>query len=677
MAKQYGRALIQPSTLNIETREVDVVFATETPVARFGWGEDFDEVLICDKNAIRMDRADRGLPTMDCHNTDSVFKQVGRSTDVWINDQKEVCAKIKFSQRKQVSELFQDVIDGIVKDISVGYVVYKYEREERQGGQNPIYRATDWMPTEISFAPVQADINSGVRSEQPKNTVEITTIKKKNTMKRKTEKGKTMQYTVEDDPVKAGDIVTIKDVTGVALADGEIGEVITLSIIPTEPEEPDNDPENEPEATEPNSEPADRPREDGARNRMAEITISTRAAGLADTFAIELFNSNKTVDQCRQAIIEKMAKQPTAITGSHGINVGKEADEKKRSAVQNALLHRIQPGKFQLETGAREFRGMTLVEMGKELLNERGVSTRGLDKMAVANHFFKRSHSTSDFPLIFEGVIDKMLRAEYEFAPEFWAKIARQTTVADFREKSLYQIGGVNGMKKVPEGSEIKFTTLTESKATIKIESYAEGISFTRQAFINDDLGAFSIIPSSFVRDWNELRGNLVWGLITSNVKMSDGKTLFHTDHGNLITGASSTLSESSLAQAKVLLSKQKNIAGRLIRILPKYLIVSPELELVARKLITATTPARTEDVNVFANEFTVIVEPRLTGNEWYLSADPNAVDSLYYAYLEGNETLRVNSTEDFNTDAMQYAVRGDFGVSAIDYRGMVKSAGK
>lgn len=72
-------------------------------------------------------------------------------------------------------------------------------------------------------------------------------------------------------------------------------------------------------------------------------------------------------------------------------------------------------------------------------------------------------------------------------------------------------------------------------------------------------------------------------------------------------------------------------------------------------------------------------MEPRLSSapDEWYLAADPNAVDSLYYAYLNGSEGLRVESTEEFRTDSMDYAVRGDFGAAAIDWRGIVKSSGK
>ncbi|MCH5305196.1 MAG: Mu-like prophage major head subunit gpT family protein [Rikenella sp.] len=690
---QYGRALVQPASLDTEAREVDVVFATETPVPRFGWEEDYDEVLVCEAGAIRMERANRGLPVMDCHNTWSVFAQLGRTVKVWINERRELCARIKFSQRAQVAELFQDITDGIVKDISVGYNVFKFERVEQPGGKNPIYRAIDWMPTELSFAPVQADINSEIRGTQRTHTVEIISNKPQTTTmsKRVKKRGQTTQYVVTDEPVKAGDIITVDGVEGVALADGEVGDEITLSIIeqptPNEEEggrdtgtEEGNESENavsHEEDTGDDDSDDDEQHKD-SRQRMSAITRATRAAGLPDSYAIELFHSKKTIDQCRAAVIEKLAKRNPKPNGVNGIGVGLEAGTKKRAAVQNVLLHRIYPAKFSLDAGAREYRGMTLVELGKELLAGQGINTRGMDKMTVADRIFKRSHSTGDFPLLLEGVIDKMLREQYEFAPEYWDKIARRTSVADFREKGLYMVGGANGMKRVAEGGEIKYTTLKESKSTIRVESYAEGIMFTRQAFINDDLSAFAIVPSSFVRDWEILRGDMVWGLIVDNAKMSDGKAMFCADHGNLLSGTDSALSEESLAAAKVLLSKQKDLAGKTIRVLPKYLIVPPELEITAKKLVTATTPAKVSDVNVFANEFDIIVEPRLTDpKSWYLSADPNTVDTLYYAYLEGNEALRVNSEEDFNTDTMKYAVRGDFGASAIDHRGMVKAAGK
>ena len=233
-------------------------------------------------------------------------------------------------------------------------------------------------------------------------------------------------------------------------------------------------------------------------------------------------------------------------------------------------------------------------------------------------------------------------------------------------------------MKKIPEGGEIKYTTLKESKEQIRVETFGEGISYTRQAFINDDLGVFSIIPSAFVRHWDMLRGNLVWGLLTDNVKMSDGKGIFDATHGNLLTGASARIKRGESCGGKDGDDEAERHRGTDYShgaTLPH--CVTRERD-DGQKLVTATTPVKFEDVNVFAGAFDVIVEPRLTDPKaWYLMADPYAVDSLYYAYLEGNEGLRVDSTEEFKTDSMDYAVRGDFGAAAIDYRGIVKAAGK
>lgn len=703
MGVQYGRALFQPATIDVEAREVDVVFITETLVPRFGWTEDYDELLVCEQQAVRMDRANRGLPLLDCHRTDSVHNQVGRSIRVWINEQKQLCARVKFSQRPEVAGLFQDVVDGIVKDISGGYEIYKYEREERAEGQRPIYRAVDWMPTEISLAPVQADINSEIRTGLTEHSVEIIHRKTSNNndMKktRTTEKGKTMQYTVEGGPVKQGDIITVDGVKGVALSDGEEGEEITLTLIENETGA-DTQETAETAATTAAETIAEAVTEAVAevtgtaietavteatgtapdeQERMASILQSTRAAGLPDTFAVDLFGrKNLTVAQCRQAIIVHQSRtNKPEVNGNHGVTVGMDGFAKMQRGIENALLHRIYPSAFKLDAGAREFRTMTMMEIGKRMLTERGINTKTMSRSDIAEAFFTRSHATSDFPQLFGGIINRMLREPYEFAPEYWDLIARQTTVDDFREKGIYTVGVANGMKEVKEGAELQYTSLSASEDKIQIATFGEAIMFTRQAFINDDLGVFELIPGAFVHHWGTLRGNKMWNTLTANAKMADGINLFHADHNNLITGE---LNEDNLAKAKVALSTQKDSKKQVIRTLPRFLVVAPENEMKAKRLVTITTPTKADDVNIFGGAFDVIVEPRLSEKnplEWYLMADPKALASLYYAYLDGNEGLRVNSTNEFKTDSMDYAVRGDFGAAAIDFRGIVKSSGK
>ena len=642
--KQYGRVLVQPATLDKENRTVDVVFATETPVPRFGWEEDYDEVLLCDPSAVRMERINKGLPVVDSHRTASVFSQFGKTVKVWFDKSKrQMWGTIKFSTRSEVEGIFKDIEDGIISEISVGYRVYKFEREAPTAGKNPVYRAVDWMPVELSFCSVPADINSGTRNAGEKNEVVIfnnNNMEEHNNNATPTEGGATRTHEGTPQPQPQPQPAPTPDIEQVR-ADATKAE----------------------------------------RRRLEEILTSVRAANLPDTYAIELHTSDKSLDACRQAILEKViAAQTPPPAGAHTAGVGKEAIDAKRAGVESAILHRINPAIFKLDDNARQYRGMTLIEIGKDLLTERGVNVRGLDKTAVSEMLFgHRAHTTSDFPLLLENVANKMLLGDYQFAPEFWPMIASLTTVTDFREKGLYRVESENGMKEVAEGAEIKYTTLTEGKEKIRVRSFGEGINFTRQALINDDLSAFTLIPKRFVKDWDELRGNLIWDLIISNVKLSDGKALYSTDHNNLITGAASALSEDGLAAAMVKFKRQTGLDGkRPIRVIPKYLIVPPELEVTAKKLVTAITASNTKDVNVFTNAFSIIVEQRLTAaTEWYLMADPAALPCLRYAYLDGSEALRVKTTEDFNVDSIKYAVRGEFGTAAVDFRGTVKSTGK
>jgi len=349
----------------------------------------------------------------------------------------------------------------------------------------------------------------------------------------------------------------------------------------------------------------------------------------------------------------------------------------KVRAIENALLHRINPTVFKLE-GNNEFRGMSLCEIGKDVLTANGVSTRGKDKTEIAKLIImgQRDMSTSDFPLILENVLNKILRADYQLAEEYWGLIARETSVNDFKAKAMYQIDSSNGMKELPEGDEIKYGKMDEAKQTISVKTFAEGLILTRKMIINDDMSAFERIPQKFVTDWDLLRGDMVWGMLTNNVKMDDGKTLFHADHANLATTAAA-LTEASLTAAILALKKQKGISGKTLRIVPKYLIVAPDQEITARKLLATVAPTQSSNVNVFSTmNITLIIEHRLSGNAWFMTADPASIDGLYYAYLSGQGGLRSNREDDYNTQGIKFAVTGEFGVAAIDHRGWFKNVG-
>ena len=675
LPKQYNRALIVPETLNIDTREVDVTFATETPCFRFGWSEDYNEVLSCQPSAVRMERINKGLPVLNSHDSWSLKSQIGRTTKVWFTD-KTICARVLLSKRPEVETLLQDIKDGIIRDISVGYRVYKFEREPAAEGAIPTYIAIDWMPNEISFVSVPADTNCGVRSDKTEtNAVQLINNHniKSEQMKVKVncpecghtfETDKAEKYTCpeceaefdasDDDDTKT-DTKGKKSLTNNDCPPPVVVDVEAIrSQVTTE-----------------------------EQKRLDAILTSTRAAKLDDTIAIELYKSKRPIDECRHEIILKAAADSpfnaNPVNGHHNANVGLEGIEKKREAAIDAILARNLPDRFKVKKD-NPFIGMRYVVIARELFEERGVSTRGKSDSQVAEMVFsQRAYGTSDLPLLMENVMNKILRGDYQFMPEHWTKISRKKLVPDYRPAPFYQFETLNGMQPIAEGGEIKYTKMIESKQTIQVKDYGEGFKMTRQSIINDDLDVFAEIPDRFMMDREEMQGDNVWGLIIDNVKMDDQKTLFHADHKNLITGANSTLTETGLKNSLQKFREQKGLGDkRRINVEPKYLIVPPALEVTARKLLTAITASTVADVNVFQNAYEIIVERRLTDDDaWYLIADPARLACLFYAYLEGEEGIRAERKEDFNTDTINYGVRCNFGVAAIDWRGIVKNTGR
>ena len=100
-------------------------------------------------------------------------------------------------------------------------------------------------------------------------------------------------------------------------------------------------------------------------------------------------------------------------------------------------MHRHEPARHQPDANAREFRGMTLMEMARFGLERRGINTRGMSKMELAGLALTLRadtgfHSTSDFPSILANVANKTLRQGYESTPRTFTSWARQVSIPDF-----------------------------------------------------------------------------------------------------------------------------------------------------------------------------------------------------------------------------------------------------
>lgn len=137
-----------------ETRTVELAFSSEIEVERwFGM-----EVLDHTPGAMRMDRLQGGAAVLVNHDWDD---QVGVVESVTIGDDRVGRAVVRFGRSARASEILQDVVDGIRKQVSVGYLVHDKKLVETRDGID-VFRITDWEPYEISLVSVPADPTVGV-----------------------------------------------------------------------------------------------------------------------------------------------------------------------------------------------------------------------------------------------------------------------------------------------------------------------------------------------------------------------------------------------------------------------------------------------------------------------------------------------------------------------------------
>jgi len=657
------KAEVRQDTIDPDNREIDIVWTTGATVQRVrweGWDDriDYDEELVVSAGAVRLDRLNGGAPFLDSHRSWGLESVLGSVVEGSVRiEGNEGHARIRLTSAADAADIVHRILERTIRHVSVGYVVHQYEITKKDG-ERELWRAVDWEPYEISAVAMPADAGAKIRSADQAGRPDVLT---------------NCVLIRQDDPAAAA-----ASTRGTIMTDKSQAAVGAQSDLPEGAQA---------RATSPAAAPDHAAAIEAERTRSLTISSLVRQHGLDASFGEQLIKDGVTLDNARAQILDQLAAAaPRAgqseVTPAQARGTG-ETEISYRDAVSAALMHRHNPGVHKLPDSAREFRGMSLLDQARDALERRGVTTRGMSRMEIATAAFQmRSaglHSTSDFPAILANVANKTLRSAYDSTPRSFTAWARRATIADFKPVSRTQLGGAPDLLKVNEAGEFKYGTMGDRKETYALATYGRIIGITRQTVINDDMGAFTRVPEAFGASAADLESDLVYALLTGSVTMSDGVALFHATHSNLLTGA--VIDETSLKAAYKAFAKQKGLEGRLISILPKYLVVpSGDRAVEARKQVTAITPSKTADVNAFANQLEVIEEPRLipaAGTDpWFLAADSNRIDTVEYAYLDGQDGVYTETRMGFEVDGMEIKARHDFATAAIDWRGLAKNPG-
>jgi hypothetical protein len=164
MPALHREAAIVPGSLDEKQRTFDIVWTAGAEVPRVDWwtGQRYVEVLQVDQKSIRLDKRFQSgsAPVLDSHQRWTLGNQLGNvvKDSVRIADGKATL-RARMSNRPEVAGIVGDIRDGIISNVSPGYITHAYREEIRDGVTYRI--VTDWEPIELSFVPVGADPDAG------------------------------------------------------------------------------------------------------------------------------------------------------------------------------------------------------------------------------------------------------------------------------------------------------------------------------------------------------------------------------------------------------------------------------------------------------------------------------------------------------------------------------------
>jgi HK97 family phage prohead protease len=404
-----------------------------------------------------------------------------------------------------------------------------------------------------------------------------------------------------------------------------------------------------------------------------EIRSIAKTASLDQAWIDAQIDADATLDQVRAAALEAMSKRSPVISN---IKVGVDHTDPTaiRSAMADALAHRIAPSACKLEGRAVEYRGHRILDMVADMAVANGERINVRDQDALLQRAVG-AHSTSDFPLLLANAANKALLAQYQVAAPTHRKWAARKPFTDFKEHSFLRVGDVPSFKEIAEGGETVYGTISENAEKIRAKEYGTGIAIGRRAIINDDLNALSDFSSGIaIRAAND-ENRLAYGALATNAVLSDGVALFHATHKNK-AASGSAIDATSIGLAVAALRAQKSLDGMVLNLQPAYLVVGPAYEVAARQILAAVNATKASDVNVWSNVAELVVDANITGNAWYLFAAPASAPVAVYGYVAGSEGPQVRSERDFDTQAIKVAASLDFAVGIIDFRGAYFNAG-
>lgn len=637
---------------------VEATFSTGAAVRRYSWRRDeeyWEELEISDA-AINRERLEKGVPIYDNHMSYGGARAVlGRSapgTFRVVND-RDARAKLRFDGEDENARfVFGKIERKFIGEVSVGYRIDKLVRTDEMRDGIPVYRATRWTPLEISPVGMPADVGAAIRAAQAAQ-------KRNNQIM-------PAPAPVENAPAPA-------------------------PVLPPTPVAP--------AAVVPGASPAERAEIARAeRQRIATLTERCSKLNLPETFARGLVDQGVSVEDARELILAEVEARaavpppaPPAKVRGVGVTAQMVTDESdtRAAVLADSFALRLMlsndsekifdsPEQYREAQKNKDF--ATPIKLARFVLVERGgYSLQQLEGMRSAEIIktamaVRSTLTTSDYPLLLESGVRRSLRGYYNAIEQPWKQFSVKDNAADFRPRTIVSHSGLGLPQKVAQGQEYGRTSFNESGETWSIEHEGQILGFSMQALVNDDLGALRIVPQNLGRSAANAECRDFWTYVFSTPLMGDGVALFHASRGNIAAG--SLANSTALETAYQWMWRREDSMGNIIGAKPGFLVTSSTLKIKANVLFESQVlPATLADTIAVRAEG--IERPKVLADAWIdkigttsnhlLVADASVGSAFVYGYLEGAEGPQIETQTNFKTSGIDFKLMANFGVKAVD----------
>jgi hypothetical protein len=654
-----------PATIDLDSRSVEVVCATENPVRVMDWEtwQPIDEILLMSGCRIPENGQVVLLDSHSRYSTESVY---GSCRELRVAGA-QLLGRAHFADDQAVEPTWAKTRDGHITDFSVGYSIDEFQtlRENETaivGGRTysgPLRLVTRWTVKELSVCPIGADDQAKARAlatpgaqaapapgHHPPLAGQPAPTKKEDAM---------------DQRLRA--FLESRGLPQTATED-QAWEHFRALETTTNQQAPDVD-------------ASVRAALEAERGRTAEITAMGNRFNCGELCA-EMIREGLTIDAARAKVLDHVAATPAAAPAFR-VEVGTDARDKFRSAAEDGLLLRAGIAVATPAPGALDLRGYSLRELARHSLRVAGLSDGG-----SAMEMVGRAMTTGDLPNILANVANKSLFTGYETAGETWQEWCDVGSVSDFKTNSLMSASETSDLDQITEEQPYRYGEMTDAKEQFSIATYGKLFALSRQTIINDDLGALTDVPAKHGQAAARKVGDIAYAVLTANANMRDGVALFHSNHGNL--GTNGVPSDVTIAEAIKLAKLQKDLGGkRRLNIRLEYFIAPATIEGAAEIFFNSglfsggaanTTAVGSTRVNPYAgSRFTRVYDARLDDTStsvWYMAGPKGQTVKVFF--LGGQQTPYLETKQGWSVDGVEFKVRIDAGAKAVDWKALVKN---